>query len=239
GDSSRYVIRHPAIAELILSNANREKLARAHIDFLRTISSVLPSDRRERRLSRAFRVFRDTCNHKRLRAMFPNRLDLVRNIYEEMKDYFRDDGHYWLQYGTFELEYGGQLDAAENYIQQAAALMPGNKQVSTAYAYLLMKKAVAATTSGAAQSSMQEAVAILSEEMSTRNDVQGYPYHVYGSQMISYIRKWVRPAERSSEFRRVHDELQKLMPLGLKTRADMAQLLKDLKRAELESVVTG
>jgi len=82
----------------------------------------LPAVGRERRLSRAFRVYRDAINHRRLQSLFLQRPDLVRNIYDEIRPLYRDDGHYWLQYASYEIEYGSEMDLAENHLKQAAAL---------------------------------------------------------------------------------------------------------------------
>lgn len=236
GELDSYVIRHPAIADFILTQASREILAESFIAFLRTIFAVLPEGR-ERRWSRAFRVYRHQINHKRLQHIFGGRTDLVRNIYEGIKQYFRDDGHYWLQYGSFELEYGLEIGAAENYINQAAAIMPNNPQVVTANAHLLFKKSAEATTSAAARELMEEATTVLKAQMVQNQHSEAHPFHIYGSQMMSYIGRWVSAESRSEHFRRVHDELRQAIPAPLASQPEFKQLLSDLKRAELETAV--
>jgi hypothetical protein len=233
----RHMIRHPAIAEFILDAAPRDLLATAVVGFLRSVATVLPVGR-ARRWSLIFRVYRETINHRRLFALFPGRVELIREIYEQIKEYYRDDGHYWLQYGSFELEYGAALDAAENFINQAAAILPSQqRQVETATAYLKMRKSLAAPNAAVAVPLMEDAVSTLRNQMSENSAVAVHPFHIFGSQMMAYIGRWVSPDQRSPEFRRVHDELKRTIPTHLSSHPDLRALIDALKRAELETVV--
>ena len=238
GESGHFVIRHPIIARFVVENvAPREILAQATISFLRAISAVLPAPGRARRASRAFGVYRNTINHNRMKTLFPGQYDLVAGIYEGVKDLFSDEGHYWLQYGTYELVMGDSLDKAENYISQAAALMPYSIQVITAGAHLLMKKAITAQTLASAESLMQEATRILRLQMATTESIQIHPYHIFGTQMLAYIRTWVPQGERAEKYHALHDELRRSIPMYLRSDFDLRKLLETIKRAELDTAI--
>jgi hypothetical protein len=235
-EPDKYFVRHPAIAHFIIESAPRDVLAEAVKAFLRTVSTVLPEGR-DRRWSRAFRVYRATINHRHLQGLFIGRMDLVREIYEDVKSFYRDDGHYWLQYGSFEVEFGGDTDLAENYIKQAQALMPNNPQVDTALGHLLFKKAIEAGNRSSAESYLEEGSSIIRAQMSDTRNASLHPYHIFGSQMISYIRRWMPNGEQSEQFRSVHDELRRSIPDALRSHPDLRRLLGDLKRAELETAI--
>lgn len=235
-DPPKYFIRHPAIAHFILEAVPRELLSEGMVAFLTTLSAVLPAVGRERRLSRAFRVYRDAINHRRLHSLFLQRPDLVRKVYDEIRPLYRDDGHYWLQYASYEIEYGSEMDLAENHLKQAAALMPRNDQVDTATAHLLMKKAVEAPTAAAADSLQQDALKILRAQMGGSKTATLHPLHIFGSQMISYIRRWIAPRDQAQWFREVHEELRRAIPDYLRDHAELKRLLEDIKRAELTTV---
>jgi hypothetical protein len=238
GEAGHFVIRHPIIARFVVEEvAPRELLAQATIGFLRAISTALPAPGRARRASRAFGVYRSTINHKRMQSMFPGKYALVTHIYESVKEFFSDEGHYWLQYGSYELLVGDSLDKAENYINQAAALMPNSVQVITASAHLLFKKALAASTFASAEALMQEASRILRAQMAETQVVQVHPYHIFGSQMKAYIRTWINETDRAERYRGLHDELRRAIPIYLRGDADLRQLLEAIKRAELDSAV--
>ena len=55
--------------------------------------------------------------------------------------------------------------------------------------------------------------------------------------MITYIKRWVPPGERSEQFRAVHDELRRSIPEHLCSHPDLRRLLEDLKRAELDTAI--
>ena len=236
-DETKYYIRHPAIAHFVIESAPRPVLANAVIALLITISTVLPQGK-DRRWSRAFRFYRSVLNHHRLNAIFTGKHFLVRKIYEGIRDYFHDDGHYWLQYGSYETEYGGDISLAENYIAQATALLPaGNQQAETATAHVLLKKALAAPTAGAAGPHVEEALKILRSHMADRNHVSLHALHIFGTQMRNYIWRWVPTAERAESFREVHEEMRRSIPDHMSRHPELTRVLAELKRSELETTV--
>ena len=233
-----FVIRHPAIAEFVVDDvAPREVLAEAFVAFLKTISFSLPPPGPDRRWSRAFRVYRNTINHKKLGALFPGRVDLVRDIYERIKGFYADEGHYWLQYGSYELVCEDALDAAENYINQSAALMPNSIQVATATGHLLLKKSLVAQTLAAAEALMLDGVRILRAQMADTRQIQVHPYHIFGTQMMSYVTTWIADGDQAEKYREIHDELRRSIPVYLRGNLELQRLLDDIKRAELSTAL--
>jgi hypothetical protein len=240
GEPGHFVIRHPIIARFVVESvAPREILAEATIAFLRTVFTALPPPGRARRASRAFGVYRSTINHRRMRALFPAKYDLVSHIYEGIKDLYSDEGHYWLQYGSYELLAGDSLDTAENYINQAAAIMPDSVQVVSAMAHLMFRKSLVAQTLAAAESLMQEASRTLRAQMSNSQVEGAHSYHIFGSQMMNYIRAWVPENERAERYNQLHAELRRLIPVHLRSESELRQLLESIKRAELDTAVSG
>ncbi len=236
-DPSKYIVRHPAIANFVIESAPRAMLADAVIALLITISTVLPEGR-ERRRSRAFRLYREILSHRHLIAVFEGRSFLIRKIYESIKDYYRNDGHYWLQYGSFETETGGDLSLAENYIAQASGLLPSaSRQVETATAHLLLKKALVAPNLASASELADEALRILRGHMADRKGVSLHALHIFGSQMQVFVWKWTPTMERAKRFREVHDELRRAIPDHFASHPELRALTESLKRAELETTV--
>ncbi len=232
----RFMIRHPTIAEFIVDAAPRDQLGDAIVAFLTSLSAVLPVGR-ERRWSRAFGVYREAINHRRLFALFPNQIQSIRDIYERVKPFYRDDGHYWLQYGSFELVWGA-LDAAENYINQAASILPAqHRQLDTATAHLMLKKSVHVNNAVTGEELMKEGVKLLKAQMADSASVDVHPFHIFGSQLMAYIGRWSAHERRSEEFRRVHDELKRAIPPHLRSHPELKNLLDGLKRAELETAI--
>jgi hypothetical protein len=198
---------------------------------------VLPAGK-ERRWSRPFRLYRSVLNHHRLNSVFSGKHFLVRKIYEGIKEYYRGDGHYWLQYGSYETEYGGDISLAENYIQQAAALLPANnRQVETATAHVLLKRALDSPNAASASPYMEDALKILRSHMADQKYVSLHALHIFGSQMHRYVWQWVPTVERAEQFRSVYEELRRAIPDHLRSHAELTRVLEELKRAELETIV--
>lgn len=228
-------IRHPVIAEYILREvAPRELLAQAYIVYLEILAHDLPPIR-DRKRSRTFRIYQEVINHKNLHEVFLKQVNLCRDIYESVKSHFVNDGHYFLQYGSYELEWG-DLDFAENYLLQAESLMPNHPWVNTAIGYLLMRKAVETTSPLAAKELLDQGLIRLENQIVVAGHMDPYPYHVLGSQMLAYINRWCPQNEKVERLqalgRRVGEGCEK-HPLHVQLR----QLMEDIKKAELSTVL--
>jgi len=109
----RYAVRHPVIAEYVATEVVRpELLAEAYSRYLQVIAHEMNLSRSDatRRISR---IFRDLINHENLHNAFPHHPNLCRQIYDAVREHYGNNGHYWLQYGVYELQCG-HLDLAEN-----------------------------------------------------------------------------------------------------------------------------
>ena len=235
-DSNAYFVRHPAIAFFIIQNAPREILADALVALAICITTILPGGR-EKRLSRAFKVYRRILSHTRMQTLFPNGSDLARSVYERLRDYCRGDGHYWLHFASFEIEQGGNISVAENYLAQADALLPNSKQVETATAHLLFKKAVHAVNAVTARAYCDEACKILRNHMLDSRSVSLHALHIFGTQMADYVNTWTPRDQRANEFHQIHRELERAIPGSMKSTPRLRQVLEELKRAELETIL--
>lgn len=64
----------------------------------------------------------------------------VQSVYGAVEEILSLEFHYWLQRGSFELEWG-DLPQAETFLLQAQALAPDDLKVETAMCYMIMKEA--------------------------------------------------------------------------------------------------
>jgi hypothetical protein len=232
---TRLQIRHPIIAEyVVMKVATRELLARAYILFLEILAHDLPAQK-YRRGSKVFRLYQTIINHVTLHSTFLQQVELCRQIYESIKPHFTDDGHYFLQYGAYELEYG-DLDFAENYLLQAESLMPYHPWVASALGYLWMRQGVEATSPLAASEYLARGVERMQHQIDTEGRKDPYPYHIFGAQMLAYINRWVPREEKAKQLRELYvrvAEGAKKHPLDHKLQG----LVENIKKAELNTVV--
>lgn len=229
-------IRHPVIAEKIVRDvATRDLLAQAFAIYLRLLAHDLPPIK-DRRKSRTFRIYQEVINHANLHEIFLKQVELCRTIYESVKGPLNDDGHYWLQYGSYELEWG-DLDFAENYLLQAESLMPTNPWVGTALGYLTMRKAVESISPLAAHELLAKGLERLEHQIETVGRTDPYPYHVLGSQRLAFINRWTPLDRRVKELQELHATVMEGVQRH-KLSTHLRQLAEDIKRAELDSLVS-
>jgi SIR2-like protein len=233
---NRLQVRHPFIAEYVIRDlATREFLAQAYILFLEILAHDLPPQK-QRRGSKIFRLYQNVINHTTLHSVFLKQVELCRRIYESIKPHFTDDGHYFLQYGSFELEWG-DLDFAENYLMQAESLMPNHPFVATSLGYLWMRQGVEASSPLAATEYLNKGVERIQIQIETVGRNNPYPYHVLGSQMLAFINRWTPREERAKSLRDLHARIvdgSNRYPLD----SQLKQLVEDIKRAELATAIS-
>ena len=84
-------------------------------------------------------LFRALLNHREIFERFESSVAEARAIFESVEVRLRTEAHFWLQYGLLELEYGN-LEFAENYLQQAESLSPNSHYVKNSLGHLYLKE---------------------------------------------------------------------------------------------------
>jgi len=190
------VARHRIIASLVVDQlAPRELLQQAYVRLLAVISKDFAYPLRAS--SRGFRLYRAVINHEAVWSRFPHSLSQARSIYESVRGHFQNDSHFWLQYGSLEVEFG-ELELAEVYVSSAESLAPNDELVQNTKGFLCYKRAVATDRLLEAIRFREEARRIL-ELQCARSPDNGYPYHILHSMELAYIKQWI--TERSERTR--------------------------------------
>jgi hypothetical protein len=130
--------RHRVIADLVFDKLRElRELTEVLIGLAWALASKAgPSVHRRSRISQ---FLARVINHEfLLRTVGPTDAG---NLYSELESLLSWDYHYWLQRGCLEVE-KGDVRRAENFLGAARSLASGDFRVETAYAYMLMRKAV-------------------------------------------------------------------------------------------------
>ncbi|MDE2794136.1 MAG: SIR2 family protein [Gemmatimonadota bacterium] len=183
----RIAARHAVIAALVVDRiAGRNDLVDAYCRVLSALSQDIY--RGEGRRGRSWRLFVRLIDHRRIFERFSQDMVKARTIYESIGEWFRADGHYWLQFASLEIEYG-ELDYARLHLAHAEGLMPRNPLVVTTRALLTMKEAIGALHYDEAKRMLLTAQESLEKQIESkpRDD---YPYHVYLSQTLLWVDTW-------------------------------------------------
>jgi len=231
----RYAARHRVIGDLIL-----DKLAELGLlkDVLAGLAFAAASkvdpvlDRRDR----AWRLLVRVINHAFLLRVL--KVPEARSVYEQVEGVLSFDYHYWLQRGSLEVEAGDVRDA-ENFLSQALSLAPEDYRVETAYAYMQLRKASEEPHRADASALAESALDRLETVIQYRGSVDVYPYHVLGSQGLSWAR---RAGLQPLEFRALLERLLRNVEDGLKKHSGSRELQKlhsDLRREYLMTTVAS
>lgn len=188
GNSDRFAARHRVIAELVVGKiAPRAMLKEAYINLLKTISHDLPITGNPS--SAIFRLYRRLINHRTIYERFSHHLAQARSIFSTVTPFFARDHHFWLQFGSLELEYG-ELESAANFIAQAYRYAPHDNIVLTTKAQLMYKQSLVVNLVEAAVELRSGAREILNAQMISRSQ-DHYPFHVYATQELAWINHWL------------------------------------------------
>jgi hypothetical protein len=237
----RFAVRHRVIAERALEYFQQHRSLSEPLQGLvfALAGAVRPTDRHSRERLLLNRLL----NHATLiRLLFPQTpdqidLDAVRSVYGTVESLLGDDYHYWLQRGSFEVE-EGDLGHANNYLAQARAIAPEDQLVLTEWGYLLLKRASKHAADPAAIQEAEEGFQILEEQIEIRGDRDAYPYHIYGSQGLA----WVKRSPMGDGARAdALDGLREVVQTGIgrhPERQDLKQLITDLDHEYMMLAVT-
>jgi hypothetical protein len=228
-------LRHRWIAETSIECYQNNSVLGPSLKAL-VVALATKSDPQADNRVREKRLLRRLLNHDYLQRMTAN-VATIREIYDLVEDLLAWDYHYWLQRGSFEVE-TGDLSLAENFLNAAISRAPERDfRVRTEYAYLLLKKASNSPHAPSASEWADSALADLEQAMSERGTDDSYPFHVYGSQGLSWARRApLAQAARITLVRRLMEAVDRGRELHPRKR-DLSQLASDLKKEYLNIAV--
>jgi hypothetical protein len=152
----------------------------------------------------------------------------ARNFYASLETALKSYSHYWLQRGCLELEYDN-LRLAENMLLQAKALVDHDYYVLTVYAHLLFKKACHQPNVPESKVWISEAEVILESVIKSSAANSTKPYHIYGSQGLSWARRGLKTFEEKRDYL---DKLRRIVSAGTDAHPNeeaLRQLRKDIE----------
>ncbi len=228
----RFYVRHRVVAERVFAHFRRQQqVASALEGLLFAFSTRLPDG--PLRSSREGRLLIRLLNHQSMIEDVGDQLQ-IRQIYDRIESVMAQDHHYWLQRGSFEVE-RGDLERAENYLNQARGLAPEDDFVQTEWAYMELKRATQDAAMGASgwRERAEEAVAEINDVIARSGTRNPHPFHVLGTQGL----KFIKAAPFSpTEFERTLLEIRATVDRGLRLHRGndrLAQLSTELEREYL------
>ena len=200
-EKSRYQARHRVIAESAIDYFRSEGQLEHWIeDLLFLVAGHY--DRNNVRNTRYGRLLVRLVGHENLKSLLGDS-SAVQRIYGTAEEWLADDPQFWLQRGSFETDYG-DLAPAENFLGQARALAPNDIKIDTAWAMLILKKALVKIDSPDAYTWAQEAFDLLRLIMRDANQNSPHTFAVF----LNFGLRWLRAQDLGVEEQRsLRDEL--------------------------------
>jgi len=183
--------RHRFIANWVTTEIAPLDLAyEATAVFLRHISADIVPNEITRR-SPAYLAYRGMINCDGLWELFRGDAATVCALYDDLKPFYDSDFLFWLQHGMAFIK-AGQLDVAENYLQQSLSLRPKSHQTLHQLGILYLLQATNAPNPAAYIDKANEGIKILKSQIAERGDHDSYPYAAY----LTYVARWFAYAGR-------------------------------------------
>lgn len=209
GNESFVAPRHRVIAQHVALEAATIEVKQAAIrEFLMQVSAeVTPSNIRQR--TPEYIAYRGIINFDNMLEVLGVNYELIADIYDELKSYYKDDFLFWLQYGRAEV-YFDNFATAENYLNQSLGIRSsGNFQAKHNLGVLFLKRALSHENPITAAADAKLGKEILIEQIRERGDIDAYPYAALVMHMIKYLARH-RPQKLGEEL----EEMKKLADLG-------------------------
>lgn len=229
-----YSARHRMIAEVISDELRSNgHLLPAYLGLLRTMAARYDLTRRK---AREAKLVRTLLGHRRIMRNFS--ISDARVVYDEVEEFCKDDYHFWLQRGSMEVQ-DGSLTYARPYLLSAKDGGEHDHRVHTEWAYYLLKDAWKHPRQATAVSQVTEAQEILLARQDDCNGEDMHAWHVYGSQMLAWIRR--NPSSKDAkrhELEVVKDRLEDAVQRHTGDR-ELRSLLQEIQGEWLSTAVEG
>jgi energy-coupling factor transporter ATP-binding protein EcfA2 len=205
-DSTHIRLRHRIVADRAVEYYKRDGSIREPLlGLLWAIATK--SHVKQSRKSREQRILLQLINHRVLMKLTSDQ-ETPRLAYNEIEDVLGWNYHYYLQRGSYEVQ-AGNLDLAKNFLDQARAMEPDDYLVQTEWSYMTLKRAALNASSLNSSEGAEEAFVELEDAIARRGKLDYYPYHVLGSQGLSWIRRMsMTPEEKRRNLTRILTAVQ-------------------------------
>jgi energy-coupling factor transporter ATP-binding protein EcfA2 len=193
-----FMIRHRILADYIIKHCTDLDILKDA--YIRVLSVLAPELKKSLGQYKKFNLYKSLINHQILYGRFKGDINLAREVYDSITEYFHNEAHFWLQYGSLEMTgTGGNLALAENYILQAESLAPDYINIQNSKCNLFYRLSVREDDFSKAYDYKQKADEICTKLLNDIGKKDPHIYHIQCKGIYSYILKWSKSAEEKKE----------------------------------------
>lgn len=197
-----YTTRHKHIAELVFEEilTNPQDRFDEYIRIIQNLDVDYESDRT---------AFFAMTNAKKLLAIFNDPI-MIRKLYAAAKERSKNDAKLFQQEAIFEMtSTGGVMKYAEDYLNQAYELMPGDPIISHSFAQFALKKAEKSFQKLEAEKYLAEAEEICNKIIKKYKD-NAHPYHTLIKILLMKF-NFILESKDSPAIERMIKEIEKIL----------------------------
>jgi hypothetical protein len=188
--TNTYAARHRVVSEVVADSLrNAGRLLGPYLGLTRAMAARYEPTRGK---ARETKIVSALLNHRRISRNF--RTSDARSIYNEVEEFCKDDYHFWLQRGSLEVQYG-DLAYARPYLLSAKDGGEHDHRVYNEWAYYLIKDGWKHPKRPNASAQVVEGRDILLARLEECDGDDVYAWHVYGSQMLAWLRRSPMPSD--------------------------------------------
>ena len=190
-------VRHRVIAEKVCERLALQKQLMPYytcLAYIAAIKSTEPTSEQKRMK----RLLKTLINHDFLFKISSETTE-VKGLYESIENFLKNDHHFWLQRGCFELE-SGSLNLARNYLNQSQSLSSEDPLVILSIEHLNFKEAVSNPTLEKSFKLAKEAYENIVRLIETRGKLDPYPYHILGAQGFTWAKKGIKNPDKRKKY---------------------------------------
>ncbi len=190
-------VRHRVIAQKISERLAQQKQLMPCYVCLAYIAAVKSADPTSEQ-KRMRRLLTKLINHDFLFKISSEPAE-AQGLYESIEDLVKNDHHFWLQRGCFELE-RGSLSLARNYLSQAQSLNSADSLVILSMEHLNFKEAVSSPNLESSFRLAEEAYGNIIQMIERRGKLDPYPYHILGAQGLRWAKAGIKNPDKRKKY---------------------------------------
>lgn len=221
-------IRHRVIAQKVSDRLSTDNLLIQFYIRLAYIAAIKATQQTSEQ-KRMKRLLKTLLNHEFLLKISSNNGE-AQDLYETIENLLKNNYHFWLQRGCFELAIGN-LSLARNYLNQAYALNNLDNLVILSLENLNFKEAIINPNTEKAHTLANNAYNNIVSLIEQRGKLDSYPYHVLGMQGLQWAKKGIKDTIKRKKYL---EDLLSILEKGVKNHKRSSEIKEMRDKVQLE-----
>ncbi len=194
-----FSVRHRVIAKNVYDQVIEDGNAHIYFESICRMSAIIAFDTKLTKNRRIKSLAKICLGHDRLLVITKKNINKINEVYDNLKELFSEEHHFWLQRAAVEIEIG-ELHFAQSHISTALSLAPDDPLILITKCHLDLKKEVQETYDDDSKARFLNTIEKLKDIIPSRAKVDPKPYHIIGSQSLNWANAKISIKEEKKKF---------------------------------------